>query len=430
MNVSKNKPFDYFEFETADVGGIKLHVKNLPWLTEAVGIGVMIRAGGRHDETGKEGLAHFFEHLPFNGCEGWPTNEHIKEQEKTMFLGTLNANTNFERTLYHGKVRRRDLVKALLFLKNFIFKPILDEDEIRREKGVISQEIWNEFNNEKNIEFSKRISRAMYSNPPFSAVSNILGYVDTISAFEKVDFQEFHSKYYVRQNTEVVMVGAITMEDSISLVRDHFLGSVPDTASKSVQFMEEWPNPNESVIRLSARDYFGLSESATPKHSRIALEWITAAVSPNLCHLNQDFLSGVIYDKIRNDFGCTYSPSVQYHQHGDHDHMKICLTVEPSMCDRTVGALQVIRQNIECGDCEYLPKFNREKGTIISSLTVADHKIQDILRISVNDLSIFGSIQSVAKDISQLERITYEQISAYYTERLTPEKCLLTVIDP
>src|SRR3989344_3058060 len=92
---------DPYVFERIEVGGVPVHVKHWP-TNQGCHFRIIFHVGARHDPEGKEGLAHLFEHLPFNGCAGWPDHESIDETGDILFCGDLNAHTTFEQTCFCG----------------------------------------------------------------------------------------------------------------------------------------------------------------------------------------------------------------------------------------------------------------------------------------------------------------------------------------
>ncbi|HEU5114317.1 MAG TPA: insulinase family protein, partial [Candidatus Paceibacterota bacterium] len=99
-----NLKFDLYKFTRIEASGIPVLFKKIPWASGYAYIHVIVGTGARSDPAGKEGIAHFFEHLPFNGCEGYSTSEATEEVDRRLFGGTLNAHTGMEYTIFHGKV--------------------------------------------------------------------------------------------------------------------------------------------------------------------------------------------------------------------------------------------------------------------------------------------------------------------------------------
>lgn len=104
--------------------------------SETSAVLLLVGAGSRHEEIGKEGAAHYVEHLVFKG-----SNKRGNTQEISEFLdkigGDYNAFTGKEYTGFHAHVAKKHTIKALDFISDLVGQPLMRESDFNLERGVI-----------------------------------------------------------------------------------------------------------------------------------------------------------------------------------------------------------------------------------------------------------------------------------------------------
>jgi predicted Zn-dependent peptidase len=118
--------------------GIRVVTEAMPHLATA-SVGVWIGAGTRHELGPEQGLAHLLEHMAFKGTRRRSALAIAEEVEAVG--GDLNAETSAERTAYYARVLGEDVPLALDILSDILAEPAFDRGELKREKGVVLQEI-------------------------------------------------------------------------------------------------------------------------------------------------------------------------------------------------------------------------------------------------------------------------------------------------
>lgn len=112
---------------------------------------IVQRVGSIQEEERQRGLAHFLEHMCFNGTEHFPGNQVVEYLESlgVKFGPNLNAHTSIDRTIYNindvPSNRLSALDSCLLILRDWSCGLKLDSAEIERERGVVHEE-WRQRN--------------------------------------------------------------------------------------------------------------------------------------------------------------------------------------------------------------------------------------------------------------------------------------------
>ena len=106
----------------------------------SVSIMILVGAGSRYENSEMAGLSHFLEHLPFKGTKNWPSARLISETIEGVG-GIMNASTDREMTVFWCKVSTLHFKQAFAVLVDMILNPILDPQDMEKEREVIQEEL-------------------------------------------------------------------------------------------------------------------------------------------------------------------------------------------------------------------------------------------------------------------------------------------------
>ncbi len=125
--------------------GFTYYLKENPLPEKRVEFRLAIKAGSILEDDDQQGLAHFTEHMLFNGTKNFQKNDLIDFLQKMglEFGGDLNAYTSFDETVYILPIPTDDptnLDKALTVLSDWAHQATFDNEEIDKERGVVMEE--------------------------------------------------------------------------------------------------------------------------------------------------------------------------------------------------------------------------------------------------------------------------------------------------
>lgn len=187
---------------------------------------VRMRIGsGSLDETDRErGLAHFVEHMAFNGSTNIPEGEMVKllEREGLAFGADTNASTGFETTTYMLNLPRNDddlLDTALMLMRETASEITIAEDAVERERGVILAE-----RRDRRGFAQKATEDSLAFIAPGARFVNRLpiGTLDVLQTATAADLRGFYKRTYVPTNTVLVIVGDYPIELMEAKIRERF----------------------------------------------------------------------------------------------------------------------------------------------------------------------------------------------------------------
>lgn len=183
---------------------------------------LQVAVGSAQDPEGREGLAHFLEHMLFLGTEKYPEADSY-QQFISKSGGSHNAYTSLDHTNYFLSVRPDFLAGALDRFAQFFIAPLFTEAYVDREKEAVQAEFLA-----KIKEDSRRSNSVFQSviNPQHPAARFTVGNLDTLAdtAEHKIRDQliDFYRTYYSADQMSLVVLGRESLAELEGLVLTHF----------------------------------------------------------------------------------------------------------------------------------------------------------------------------------------------------------------
>lgn len=183
-----------------------------------------IATGSLNETEEQRGLAHFLEHMAFNGSENVPEGEMIKRLERygLSFGADTNASTGFDQTTYKlnlPTVEEEVLDEAFFLMRETADKLVLDEEAIERERGVIASEKAAR----DSIEFRILVERLGFFTQGSGLVERLpIGVNETIATMPREEFVKYYRGYYRPENTFIVFAGDIEPDEAIARIEEYF----------------------------------------------------------------------------------------------------------------------------------------------------------------------------------------------------------------
>ncbi len=190
----------------------------------SMSIRMFIDAGSFQDLDDESGLAHFLEHMAFNGSTNVAEGEMISmlERHGLAFGADTNATTDMTNTSYRldlPNANKDSINTALFLLRETASELDLDQGAIDRERKVIISEV----RERQSADFDRHLDALDYI---FSGtnLSRKIG-LGTIKGMKKVtqkSLRNFYNTYYAPRNTTLILVGDVSHEVMLEYVKHHF----------------------------------------------------------------------------------------------------------------------------------------------------------------------------------------------------------------
>lgn len=204
--------------------GVRFAVRSNETPSNTATLLMRIDTGSINEADDELGLAHFLEHMAFNGSKNIPEGEMIKRLEKfgLAFGADTNASTSFEETIYQleiPEVNDEIINETLMIMRETASNLTLDSDAIERERGVILAE--------KRARISPSYKAGLHSLGFYLDGSILpkripIGSEDTIKSVTQAQFRAFYNGYYRPEDTFIVLVGDFETDYAAKKIEEFF----------------------------------------------------------------------------------------------------------------------------------------------------------------------------------------------------------------
>jgi zinc protease len=221
----KQMPFDP-EVRIGKLGnGLTYYIRHNEQSKQRADFYIAQRVGSILEEENQRGLAHFLEHMCFNGTKNFPGNSLVKDLESRgiKFGENINAYTSFDQTVYNLSninVQRSTLIDtALLVLHDWSNFVSLNDKDIDEERGVIREE-WRSRNTGDSRVLESNL-KDIYPNN-ITGIRMPIGLVDVINGFSYQELRDYYQKWYRPDLQTVIVVGDVDVNDIEARIRTVF----------------------------------------------------------------------------------------------------------------------------------------------------------------------------------------------------------------
>ncbi len=179
---------------------------------------LLVAAGSRYENEKNNGVAHFFEHMAFKGSKKYPSSMIIASTIEGIG-GVFNAFTSKDHTGYWIKAPIKHFDTVVDVLADMVQTPLLVEDEIEREKGVISEEI-NLYEDTPYRKVGDIFEGLLYPGHPLGF--DIAGTKESVNSFTRQTFVDYIDNLYHPKNSIFIVAGGLDKNGYFKILEDKF----------------------------------------------------------------------------------------------------------------------------------------------------------------------------------------------------------------
>jgi zinc protease len=181
-----------------------------------------VRAGGRNEYPGITGLAHFFEHMMFEGTKSLERGEFDRLMEAAG--GANNAYTSNDLTVYMNRFPRSALETIFELEGDRLQNLAIDPDVVETERGAVYSERRSRYDNDNFGKLFLEMRATAYIAHPYQ--NPVIGWPSDIDNWSQDDLETFFRTYYAPNNMTMIFAGDITPEE-IYLLADQYFSLIP-----------------------------------------------------------------------------------------------------------------------------------------------------------------------------------------------------------
>lgn len=389
---------------------------------KSVSLLIMVGAGSRYETRETNGLSHFLEHMFFKGTKKRPTAFDIFSVIDAVG-GEYNAGTAKDYIEFYIKTASSHLDLALDVLTDTLLNSKFEDEEIEREKGVITEEI-NMREDTPMIKIADVFEKLLYGDSPLGR--DIAGKKEVIKKFRRKAFLSYVKNFFLPSNMVITIAGDFKKKKTLEMIGSRFEHLPKSSLPKWKKVEEEQKSPNV-LLRHKKTDqaHFCLGVRAYPLGHKT---WYTMAV---LNTILGETASSRLHTEVREKRGLAYYVRSGRQSYKDVGYWVTQAGVDVGKLGEAVKVIlaelvKIKGRKIKIKDEELARAKEHLKGRLILSLensgAVASlYGEQELLE---------GKIRAPKQIITRLDKVTVEDVQEAAQEIFTPERLNLAVIGP
>ncbi|MEP3837706.1 MAG: insulinase family protein [Algibacter sp.] len=258
--------------------GMTYYIKSTDVVKDAASYYIVQNVGSVLEDDNQQGLAHFLEHMAFNGTQTFPGKAMLNtlQAEGAVFGKDINAYTSFDETVYnmnHIPASNKLIDTCLTVLRDWSNYLLLTEEEIDAERGVIKEE-WRTRQNGQMRLFE--VSLPITFNHSKYAKRLPIGKMDIVENFEYKALRDFYHDWYRTDLQAIAVIGDIDVEDIEQKIIAKF-SKIPAIENPKERFIVDIPDHKEMLYSLgmdsevsTASVSFGIRHKKSLKSETVA----------------------------------------------------------------------------------------------------------------------------------------------------------------
>ncbi|MFN0109187.1 MAG: M16 family metallopeptidase [Blastocatellia bacterium] len=395
--------------------GLVVATERMPYL-RSVSFGVFLRSGSRHETEDRHGLTHFIEHALFKGTRRRSVAQIAAEGD--VLGGNLDAFTGREIVGFYNNVLDEHLPRAFDLIADLVTEPSFDPTELKKERGVIIEEIKMVEDTPDDLIFDMFCS-SFYPNHPLGRP--ILGTPKTLARFKDGVVENYYGEIYSPNNLVIAAAGSFQHEEIVDLAK-HYFGHLKPSG---VPLKSSTPKP---MAPLRTKHKAELEQShiiiGVPSPSLISDNLYTANL---LSVILGGGMSSRLFQSIREDLGLAYTVFAGINPFRDCGYLTIYAGTSTDRLEKTIEATMAELRRIKTeriSEEELQRNKDQLKASVRLNLESSSSRMSALASGEMN----FGRFISPDEVITEIESVTVEGLRALAKKLFQPEKLAVTVL--
>jgi len=233
--------------------GLTYYIKKNAKPENKVSLRLVVNAGSILEDDDQQGLAHFMEHMNFNGTKRFPKNKLVDYLQSigVKFGQHLNAYTSFDETVYFLPIPSdspEKLENGFNIIEDWAFNADLTPEEINKERGVVLEEYRIGLGADKRM-MARYLPKMMYKSHYAERLP--IGQKEILKNFKYDQLVHFYQDWYRPDLMSVIVVGDIDVAAIEKKIIAHF-GSYKNPKNEKSRITFEVPNHKETFVAIES----------------------------------------------------------------------------------------------------------------------------------------------------------------------------------
>jgi predicted Zn-dependent peptidase len=359
----------------------------------------VLNAGSRDESPGKEGLAHFIEHLLFKETERRSTTQILNRLE--LVGADLNAYTTKEYTCIHASLLKQHLERAVDLFEDILFHSTFPEEEMEKERGVILDEIGS-YEDQPEEAIQDDFEELLFKGHPIG--NNILGTPASVAAINGQDIKQF---MLTNNNTHQMVFGVYGDYDFKKLVKlcaKYFEGVPENTSQKHRTAPRHVAGGYHVVEKPISQTHCVLGSRAYPsahqnKYGLLLLNNLLGGMG----------MSNRLNLEIREKYGIAYTIESNYTSLTDTGIFSVYFGTDAEKAEK---ALKLVHKELKkLRDNKISPvQLKQAKEKFIGQIALAEESRMSLIISMAKSLLDFNHIDTLEDIFAKINAVTAENL--------------------
>ncbi|MDI3538019.1 MAG: hypothetical protein PWQ13_42 [Bacillota bacterium] len=397
-------------------GGVRLVTEEIPGVS-SVALGLWVGVGSKWETEEERGVSHFLEHLLFKGTKKRSARDIAEALDSVG--GQLNAFTSKEYTCYYAKVLGEYLPLALDVLLDMFLEPLLDGDDIAREKQVVLEEI-SMYEDSPDELVHDLLTEVAWPNHPLGRPT--LGTRESLNALTPEQIRAFYARYYTPANLVITAAGNLRHDELVRLAERYFAGRTRSPQTHALSAPNFWAGR-----RLFERDteqvHVCLGAPGVPVEDE--RNYVVEVANSIL----GGGLSSRLFQHIREEKGLAYSV---YSYHTAYQGIGLFTIYLGLSKENLEAGLELVEQELESLVKEPVPaaEIERARNQVLGTFRLSlENTTNRMIRMGKQELSL-GRFIPVEEVEDKLRAVTAEDVQQLCARAFGREQLTTVVLGP
>lgn len=379
---------------------------------------VMYHVGSKDENPDRTGLAHFFEHLLFEGTENIKRGEWWKIVSSNG--GINNANTTDDRTYYFEVFPSNNLELGLWMESERMMHPVINQIGVDTQNEVVKEEKRTRFDNQPYGNLIKVVKENMFKNHPYRWTT--IGSMEHLDAATLEEFQAFNKKFYIPNNSVLVVAGDFKKNQAKEWIRNYFGSIKKGTDIIKPTIVEE---PIIETIKASYQDSNIQIPMLVASYRTPSMKTRDARVLDFISSYLSDGKSSKLYKKIVDDKKMALE--IGAFTYSQEDYGMYILYGLPMEKNTISDLLKEMDEEIVKIQTELISEKDYQKLQNIyeNQFVNANTSVQGIAENLAKYYMLYGDINLINTEIELYHSITREEIRDVAKKYLNPNQRLI-----
>ena len=378
--------------------GVRVVVKRMEGLL-SVTMGVLVGTGAAYETDTEDGISHFIEHMQFKGTE---RRTAFEISDAFDAIGAqVNAFTGKDVTCYYAKATTGHAKEAFALLADLFLNSTFPEEEMKREKGVVLEEINMDEDSPEDLCLDL-LARATFGNKNYGR--NILGPAKNVEGFTREDILAYKSKRYCPENIVVSFAGNIELQEAAALAEEYFGNMARGNFER-----------REKEVTLSSGNLFR-QKSIEQAHFAYAFPTVVRdhVLAPAVQVMNAILgggLSSRLFKHVREELGLAYSVYSYTSHYPETGVLTVYAGVNPKKCDKAADAVKHVLAELK-GKGVTEEEFLRGREQVLSGSIFAQENTSSQMLIYGKQMLYKNELYDFEKRMAEISAVSMDDVAA------------------